>query len=66
MLLTAALALIVSAVVVTVAVAAKPGPGTSTGTAAVFVSNPVEDLGNQDLRDQMDSAAAFPLRPTTV
>ena len=60
MLLTAGLALIASAVLVTVAVAAKPGPGTSTGTAAVFVSNPVEDLGNQNLTDQKDSASAVP------
>jgi zinc metalloprotease ZmpB len=60
MLLTAGLALIASAVLVTVAVAAKPGPGSSTGRAAVFVSNPVEDLGDQSLRDQKDSAAAVP------
>ncbi|HMB17758.1 MAG TPA: hypothetical protein VKO41_00450 [Gaiellaceae bacterium] len=60
MLLTAGLALIASAVLVTVAVAAKPGPGSSTGRAAVFVSNPVEDLGNQNLTDQKDSASAVP------
>jgi zinc metalloprotease ZmpB len=46
--------------VTTAAFAAKPGPGTSTGTASVFVSNPVEDLNNQSLRDQKDSAAAVP------
>jgi zinc metalloprotease ZmpB len=60
MLFSVGLAALVAAVTVTVAVAAKPGPGTSTGTAAVFVSNPVEDLGNQSLRDQKDSAAAVP------
>jgi zinc metalloprotease ZmpB len=60
MLLTAGLVMIAAAVVVTVAVAAKPGPGSSTGTAAVFVSNPVEDLGNQNLTDQKDSATAVP------
>src|SRR5512132_3654455 len=60
MLLTAGLALIASAVLVTVAVAAKPGPGSSTGRAAVFASNPVEDLGNQNLTDQKDSASAVP------
>ena len=58
--LTAGLAALVAAVTVTVAVAAKPGPGTSTGTGAVFVSNPVEDLGIQTLTDQKDSAAAVP------
>lgn len=46
--------------VTTAAFAAKPGPGTSTGTASVFVSNPVEDLNNQSLRDQKDSATAVP------
>jgi zinc metalloprotease ZmpB len=46
--------------ITTAAFAAKPGPGTSTGTASVFVSNPVEDLNNQSLRDQKDSAAAVP------
>jgi zinc metalloprotease ZmpB len=53
-------AALVAAMAVTVAVAAKPGPGTSTGTASVFVSNPVEDLGDQSLLDQKDSAAAVP------
>jgi hypothetical protein len=48
------------AVAATAALAAKPGPGTSTGTANVFVSNPVEDLGDQSLRDEKDSAAAVP------
>ncbi len=63
---TAARATVVAALsiavlaVTTAAFAAKPGPGTSTGTASVFVSNPVEDLNNQSLRDQKDSAAAVP------
>jgi zinc metalloprotease ZmpB len=60
MSLSVGLAALVAAMAVTVAVAAKPGPGTSTGTASVFVSNPVEDLGNQSLLDQKDSAAAVP------
>ncbi len=60
MLFSVGLTALVAAVTVTVAVAAKPGPGTSTGTAAVFVSNPVEDLGNQSLLDQKDSATAVP------
>jgi hypothetical protein len=59
-LLLGGLALIASAILVAAAVAAKPGPGTSTGTGSVFVSNPVEDLGDQTLRDQKDSAAAVP------
>jgi hypothetical protein len=54
----AAFALVAAAA--TAAIAAKPGPGTSTGTGAVFVSNPVEDLGDQSLRDQKDSDAAVP------
>jgi hypothetical protein len=44
----------------TVASATKPGPGTTTGSGSVFVSNPVEDLGNQNLTDQKDSDAAVP------
>jgi hypothetical protein len=44
----------------TIATAAKPGPGTNTGSGSVFVSNPVEDLGLQSLRDQKDSDAAVP------
>jgi zinc metalloprotease ZmpB len=55
----AALAIAILAVA-TSAFAAKPGPGTSRGSAAVFVSNPVEDLNNQSLRDRKDSAAAVP------
>jgi hypothetical protein len=42
------------------AVATKPGPGTSTGTGTVFMVNPVQSSGNQDLTDQKDSAAAVP------
>ena len=48
------------AVLATAAIAAKPGPGTPTGTGSVFVSNPVEDLNDQSLTDQKDSAAAVP------
>ena len=63
---TAARALIVAVLAGTLLVAAgaavadKPGPGLSTGTGSVFVSNPVEDLGDQSLRDEKDSAAAVP------
>jgi zinc metalloprotease ZmpB len=45
---------------VTVAFAAKPGSGSSTGTGSIFASNPVEDLGDQTLTDQKDSATAVP------
>jgi len=40
--------------------AAKPGPGTSTGIGSVFVSNPVQSLGDESLTDQKDSDAAVP------
>jgi hypothetical protein len=40
--------------------AAKPGPGSSTGTGTVFVSNPVQSLGDETLTDQKDSDAAVP------
>jgi hypothetical protein len=56
--IVAVLALV--AVAATAAIAAKPGPGSSTGTGSVFVSNPVEDLGDQTLRDEKDSDAAVP------
>jgi hypothetical protein len=55
--LAAALALVI---VSSVAAAAKPGNGSSTGTGRVFVSNPVQSLGNQSLTDQKDSDAAVP------
>jgi len=56
--IAAVLALV--AVAATAALAAKPGPGSSTGSGSVFVSNPVEDLGDQTLRDEKDSDAAVP------
>ena len=40
--------------------AAKPGSGGPTGTATVFVSNPVQSLGDETLTDQKDSDAAVP------
>ena len=55
-----AVVLTLVAVAATAAVAAKPGPGSSTGSGSVFISNPVEDLGDQTLRDQKDSDAAVP------
>lgn len=55
-----AVALVLVAVAATAAIAGKPGPGSSTGSGSVFISNPVEDLGDQTLRDQKDSDAAVP------
>src|SRR5262249_48538734 len=40
--------------------ATKPGPGSSTGVGSVFVSNPVQSLGDESLTDQKDSDAAVP------
>ncbi len=40
--------------------AAKSGPGGTTGTASVFVPNPVQSLGDENLTDQKDSDAAVP------
>ena len=37
------------------ALATKPGSGSPNGEARVFVPNPVQDLGNQDLTDQKDA-----------
>jgi hypothetical protein len=53
-------ALTAAAVVVAAAAAAKPGSGGSTGAASVFVSNPVQSLGDETLTDQKDSDAAVP------
>jgi hypothetical protein len=43
-----------------VATAAKTGPGSTTGSGTVFVSNPVQSLGDESLTDQKDSDAAVP------
>jgi hypothetical protein len=56
--LVAALALAV--VVVAAATAAKPPSGSSTGTGSVFVTNPVQSLGDETLTDQKDADAAVP------
>ena len=40
--------------------ATKPGSGGSTGVGSVFVSNPVQSLGDESLTDQKDSDAAVP------
>jgi hypothetical protein len=53
-------AMAVTAVLVAAADAAKTGPGVATGSASVFVSNPVQSLGDESLTDQKDSDAAVP------
>src|SRR5262245_56904236 len=60
MLLLAA-AVAAGAVLVGGALAAKPGSGSSTGVGSVFVSNPVQSLGDETLTDQSDSDAAVPV-----
>jgi hypothetical protein len=53
-------ALVIAAVVVAAAVAAKPPSGSHTGLGSVFVSNPVQSLGDESLTDQKDADAAVP------
>jgi hypothetical protein len=53
-------ALATAAVVVAAAMAAKPPSGSSTGVGSVFVSNPVQSLGDESLTDQKDADAAVP------
>jgi zinc metalloprotease ZmpB len=53
-------ALTIAAVCAAAATAGKPGSSSSTGTASVFVSNPVQSLGDESLTDQNDSDAAVP------
>jgi zinc metalloprotease ZmpB len=55
-----ALAAVLALIVVSSVAAAKPGSGSSTGTGRVFVSNPVQSLGDESLTDQKDSDAAVP------
>jgi len=54
------LAALLALVLVSSVAEAKPGPGSSTGTGRVFVSNPVQSLGDESLTDQKDSDAAVP------
>jgi hypothetical protein len=58
--LALAVALLGAAVIVVAALAAKPGPDATTGVASVFVTNPVQSLGDESLTDQKDSDAAVP------
>ena len=51
---------VVALVLTASAVGAKPGPGTSTGVGSVFVTNPVQSLGDESLTDQKDADSAVP------
>jgi hypothetical protein len=42
------------------ALGAKPGPGNTTGMGFVFVTNPVQSLGDESLTDGKDADAAVP------
>src|SRR6476646_12024512 len=53
-------ALVAVVVFAAVAGAGKNGNGSSVGTAQVFVPNPVQSLGDENLTDQKDSDAAVP------
>ena len=53
-------AIAAGAILVGAAFAAKPGSGSSTGVGSVFVSNPVQNLGDESLADQNDADAAVP------
>ena len=60
--ITAAAALSLASLVAVAAPAGatKPHPGSSTGTASVFMVNPVQSSGNENLTDQNDSDQAVP------
>jgi hypothetical protein len=60
MRLALATAAVAGAVIVGVAEATKPVSGGPNGVASVFVSNPVQSLGDETLTDQNDSDAAVP------
>jgi hypothetical protein len=53
-------AIAVGVAVAAVGSAAKTGPGSSVGSASVFVSNPVQSLGDETLTDQKDADSAVP------
>ena len=60
LILISTVALTGCAILVGVAAAGKTGNGSSTGIGSVFVSNPVQSLGDESLTDQKDSDAAVP------
>jgi hypothetical protein len=59
-MLAGGLALVLAVGLTTIAAAAKPGPGTTSGIGSVFVSNPVQSLGDESLIDAKDADAAVP------
>jgi hypothetical protein len=59
-LLVLAAAALLGAVLVAAALAGQPASGASTGIASVFVSNPVQSLGDESLTDQKDADGAVP------
>jgi hypothetical protein len=59
-ILISVFAVVTGIAVAAVATAAKIGPGTSTGTGSVFLSNPVQSLGDESLTDQKDTDSAVP------
>jgi hypothetical protein len=52
--------LVAAVAIAAVASAGKVGNGSSTGSASVFVSNPVQSLGDESLTDQKDADSAVP------
>jgi hypothetical protein len=58
--LIGAFAVVIGIGLAAVATAAKIGPGTSTGSGSVFLSNPVQSLGDESLTDQKDADSAVP------
>ena len=46
--------------------ATKPGSGSDSGTARVFMVNPVQSTGNQELTDGKDRASAVPMEAYDV
>jgi len=59
-LFIAVFVLLAAVAVVSTAGAGKTGNGSSSGTGTVFLSNPVQSLGDEALTDQKDSDAAVP------
>jgi hypothetical protein len=59
-ILISVLVVVVAVAVAAVATAGKIGSGASTGSGSVFVSNPVQSLGDESLTDQKDADAAVP------
>ena len=59
-LIATAASLALTTVAAAPALATKSGSGSDTGTGRIFMVNPVQSSGNEDLTDQNDSASAVP------